>query len=213
MIAGRQLVHPSGGVIPGFLFATLDTDRIDERHAHTPAEEARLVAMVRTHFDFIWRSLRRQGLPPDAADDAAQQVFVIASRRLREIQVGAERSFLFQTAARVGSDARRAFGRSKERVGVEEAVADVRDSSPSPEDQMQRKRALEMLDEIVASLDEKQRVPFTLFELEGFEVKEIAEMLGVPVGTVASRLRLAREEFHAAARRLRARQANDMRSP
>src|SRR5689334_9009643 len=105
--------------------------------------------MVRAHFDFIWRSLRRQGLPSDAADDAAQQVFVIASRRLSDIEIGAERSFLCQTATRVGSDARRAFGRKKERVGVERALTDVQDVAPGPEDQLQRQRALEILDEIL----------------------------------------------------------------
>jgi RNA polymerase sigma-70 factor (ECF subfamily) len=175
------------------------------RSSLTPEEEARLVDMVRSYFDFVWRSLRRQGLPPEVADDAAQQVFVVASRRVGDIASGAERSFLFQTAMRVGSDARRAWVRRREHLGHGDELPEVSDSAPSPEDQVHRNRSLAVLDDVLASLDEKLRVPFVLFELEGLEVKEIATLLGIPVGTVGSRLRLAREEFHAAARRVRAR--------
>jgi RNA polymerase sigma-70 factor (ECF subfamily) len=177
-----------------------------------PEQEARIAALVRDHFDFVWRSLRRQGLPAEAADDAAQQVFLIASRRIADIEVGAERSFLFQTALRVGLDARRAWQRRQERVRSDGDFSELRDSAPSPEDEAHRRRSLELLDEILGSLDEKLRVPFVLFELEGLEVKEIANLLGLPTGTAASRLRAAREEFHAAAKRLRARQGS-RRSP
>ena len=43
---------------------------------------------------------------------------------------------------------------------------------------------------------------FVLYELEGFTSPEIAELLGIPLGSVASRLRRAREQFRAAAARL-----------
>jgi RNA polymerase sigma-70 factor (ECF subfamily) len=173
----------------------------------TPEAEARIAAMVHAHFDFVWRSLRRHGLPPEAADDAAQQVFVVASRRIAEIRPDAERSFLFNTALRVASDARRAWARRREQLGDDAAMAEVRDAGPTPEEEAHRKQSLALLDEILESLDEEVRVPFVLFELEGLEVKEIADILGVPVGTAASRLRAAREEFQAAAKRMRARQA------
>ena len=50
--------------------------------------EARLRELFRQHYDFIWRSLRRLGLDAGRADDAAQQVFVTASRKLEGIRVG-----------------------------------------------------------------------------------------------------------------------------
>jgi len=54
-------------------------------------------------------------------------------------------------------------------------------------------------------MDEPSRTVFVLFELEGFTFTEIAELLEIPRGTVASRLRRARTEFVEGARRLRAR--------
>ncbi len=53
---------------------------------------------VDAHYDFIWRSLRRPGVVAGDVDDAAQQVFVTAARKLARIRIGCERSFLFQTA-------------------------------------------------------------------------------------------------------------------
>jgi RNA polymerase sigma-70 factor (ECF subfamily) len=174
--------------------------------ALTAEQKDRLTTMVRSHLDFVWRSLRRQGLPPAVADDATQQVFVVASRRIGSIDVGAERSFLFQTALRVGSDARRAWARRRETLDGEAHLGNVRDSALSPEEEAHRRRSLALLEEVLGSLDEKLRAPFVLFEMEGLEIKEIAEVLGIPVGTVGSRLRAARDEFLAAAKRIRARQ-------
>jgi len=74
------------------------------------ADEGRLRTMVDVHFDFIWRSLRRLGVPPNDVDDAAQQVFWIAAKNLQRIETRSERSYLFGTALRVASDARTPSG-------------------------------------------------------------------------------------------------------
>src|SRR5258706_514128 len=74
-------------------------------------QEGRIRALFELHYDFVWRSLRRLGVPTDAADDGAQEVFVVAARRIGDIILGAERSFLFGTAMRVASQARRARAR------------------------------------------------------------------------------------------------------
>src|SRR5690349_6787345 len=70
-----------------------------------------LRALFDTHLAFVWRSLRRLGVPPAATDDAAQEVFLIASRKLGDIELGRERSFLFAIALRVAANARRSFAR------------------------------------------------------------------------------------------------------
>jgi RNA polymerase sigma-70 factor (ECF subfamily) len=56
-------------------------------------------------------------------------------------------------------------------------------------------------------LTEDLRTVLVLFELEEMETTEIAELLGIPLGTVASRLRRAREKFEVEAERMRARLA------
>lgn len=78
------------------------------------------------NYPFLWRSLRRLGLQAADVDDAAQQVLSVFARRLGDIEVGAERAFLFQTAVRVASDARRAQARTKARPD-EEALASAAD--------------------------------------------------------------------------------------
>ena len=80
----------------------------------SPQDAQALAKLVHEHHDFIWRSLRRLGLGHGDVDDAVQQVFLIASRRLATIRPGSERSFLFQTALRIASDVRRGLRRRRE---------------------------------------------------------------------------------------------------
>ena len=67
--------------------------------------------LVRSQLDFVWRVFRRLGLSGADADDAAQEVFVVAARRQSELVKGRERSFLYGTALRVASNRRRAIRR------------------------------------------------------------------------------------------------------
>jgi RNA polymerase sigma-70 factor (ECF subfamily) len=182
--------------------------------ARTPAAarvaDARLRQLVEGQYDFIWRSLRRLGVPEVDADDCAQQVFLVASRKLDDIVVGCERPFLFSTALRVASDARRTRSRRRE---VFEDVDEPRDSAPNPEQIAEQKRARALLDEVLDSLPMELRAVFVLFELEELPSAEIAEVLALPIGTVASRLRRAREEFQRIIARMKARDAFDGGKP
>lgn len=168
-----------------------------------PDPKVRFRAIVDAHFAFIWRSLRGLGIPHDQVDDAAQHVFFIASQKLDAIVLGSERSFLFSTALGVAANARRAIARARE-VLDDEALGRHIDQAPSPEQLASSSQARRMLDRILADLPEEQRAVFVLFELEGLTTAEISDLVGVPRGTVASRLRRAREEFQAASSRIRA---------
>lgn len=168
---------------------------------------AKLRAMREEHFEFLWRSLRRLGVPEADVDDAVQQVFLVAARR--EIQPGAERSFLFATALRVASHARRTLRRRRESG---DDVPEQTDATPSPEELLDQRRARALLDEVLESLPLDVRAVFILFELEEMTVVEIASMLEIPLGTASSRLRRGREQFHQAVARIKAAQAQ-RRSP
>lgn len=158
-------------------------------------------------FDFIWRSLRRLGVRPEAAvDDAVQRVFEIAARKTDDLQAGTERAFLFKTALLVAAEERRRQHQTTERAASAEP-ADLESPGLDPERALSARRERQQLDELLDELPEKLRTVFVLFELEGLTSAEIANLLGVPVGTVASRLRLARQHFQDGARRLRARQS------
>ncbi len=182
-----------------------ERDDLESGPAETPRPfvlpAAKLRALQGEHFEFPWRSPRRLGVPEADVDDAVQQVFLVAARR--EIQPGAERSFLFATALRVASHARRTLRRRRE-SGDE--PPDQTDATPSPEDLVDQRRARALLDEVLESLPLDVRAVFVLFELEELTVVEIAAMLGIPSGTASSRLRRGREMFQQAVARVKAAQ-------
>lgn len=161
----------------------------------------RLRTLFDAHFDFVWRSLRRLGVPELTVDDAAQEVFLVLSRRLAEVEVGREKSFLFATAVRVASTSRRSQARRRDR---EDASAhELVDEGPSQSELVDRKYARRVLDRVLDALDVDLRPVFVLYELEEMTMAEIATTLSLPPGTVASRLRRARDQFQAEAARLR----------
>jgi RNA polymerase sigma-70 factor (ECF subfamily) len=166
--------------------------------------DARLRALLEAHFDFVWRCLRRLGLSDDRADDAAQQVFVVLSRRLDSIAAGSELSFLFHTATRVASDVRRSASYRREIAHPDPAVE--LEGGPRPDDLLNERRARALLDRILEAMDMDLRTVFVLFEIEEMTIVEIAALLEIPSGTVASRLRRARDRFYAKVARVRAKQ-------
>jgi RNA polymerase sigma-70 factor (ECF subfamily) len=189
----------------------LGEERFSGLSAAPAAREQRLRALVDDHFDFIWRSLRRLGVPARDADDGAQRVFVVASRRVDDIEVGKERAFLFSTAYRVARDMHRSKARHPEAPLGEEDV--LPDSAPNPEQLSDRKQARALLDDVLSGLPLEYRTVFVLFEMEELTVPEIALLVEAPIGTVASRLRRARELFRAAASRVRMRALHGQGGP
>lgn len=166
-------------------------------------DEPRFRAMVKDHLDFTWRSLRRLGLPADVADDATQRVFLVASRKLANVAPGSERSFLFNTAVRVASSEKRTFARRREVMTGDDP--ETRDAASGPDELIDQRRARDLLEELLRGLPMDLRTAFVLFELEGMTTSEVAATLGLPMGTAASRLRRAREEFREALKRHEAR--------
>lgn len=153
-----------------------------------PAPGGRLERMFLAHHGMVWRTLRRRGLTADAAADAAQQTFLIAAERLDDIQADSERAFLVGTALRVA----RTLGRKTMRWQLEEdmdrRVLEVSDHGDA-------RAAVELCDLALSKVDPDVAEVFVLFEIEGLSSPEIAASLEIPLGTVASRLRRAREQF------------------
>jgi RNA polymerase sigma-70 factor (ECF subfamily) len=175
-----------------------------------------LRALFQAHYASTWRLLRRLGVRPALLDDATQEVFWVAARRLPDIQPGRETSFLYGVALRVASSEARRQKSSLPMADVD-VLARVVDLAPSPEEQLDRRRARQLLDWVLDRMPLDLRAVFVLFELEELEVREIAALEEIPVGTASSRLRRAREEFSAIAKRIRAAlgegRARDEREP
>jgi RNA polymerase sigma-70 factor (ECF subfamily) len=155
------------------------------------------------HYASMWRLLRRLGVRPDQLDDATQEVFWVAARRLSDIEAGREHSFLYGVALRVAASELRLQKAAMPLVEFEQ-IPSLVDQRPSPEEQLAERQAREVLDDVLNRLPIDLRTVFVLYELEGLEVRQIAELEEIPVGTASSRLRRAREEFSAIAKRVRA---------
>jgi RNA polymerase sigma-70 factor (ECF subfamily) len=157
-------------------------------------------AFVRTHLAFVWRALRRFGVPDADAADATQHVFIVATARLARIEPGRERAFLFGTALRVASKARRSRARKpllllKDTEGEDADPDDHAADGASTEELVDQRRARAVLDGILDDMTDELRAVFVLYEVEQMTMAEIADLLELPAGTVASRLRRGREYF------------------
>ena len=148
-------------------------------------------ALVEDYLDFVTRTLSRAGVPRSELEDEVQRTFIIAASRLGDIRVGAERSFLFQVARNTASHMRRTLARRREVLSDE--LPDRLEAYTTPEELILRKQTRTALDSIVGTLDEPLRTVLILYEVEGLDASEIAQVLAIPRGTVASRLRRARD--------------------
>ena len=183
--------------------STTSTEALD---AEARAEHLR--GIVRAHFTSVWRFLRRLGFRKDIVDDAAQELFFVAVRRLDDVQPGKERAFLMGAAVRIAVRLKRRAAREKPTEHVDMRAAWASERPETPETLLDDERARDVLYRLLSELDDRYRAIFVMFELEGLTMQEIADILEIPIGTVASRLRAAREDFRARLERHRARTQN-----
>jgi len=155
------------------------------------------------HFDFVWRTLRRLGVPESALDDAAQEVFVVAFRRQADFEGrSSHKTWLFGIAWNRARELSRSARRRPE-----EELPDSLEQPPSgdAEQDAMRNEALRFAYRVLAELTPERRAVLVMAEVEEMTAAEIVEVLGIPLNTVYSRIRLARRDFEAALRRCRAR--------
>ena len=159
----------------------------------TSKRQARLRSLVDDHHRLVVRTLRKGGVPRDELDDEVQRTFIIVSNRLDDVRQGSERSFLCQVARHRAFHSRRSHARRREFPS--ETLPEPSEPRGTPEDMAERRQMRALLDAAVESLGEALRSVFLLYELEEMDMPEIAAALGLPRGTVASRLRRAREQL------------------
>lgn len=163
--------------------------------------------LYETHFDFVWRTLRRMGVPEADVSDVLQEVFLTVHRKLPEFEGRSKiTTWLFQISMGAARDRRRKAHHRREVLdeGVLERVAP---QGAAPDALLELHQEIELLDRALEALSLDQRAVFLLFELEELGGEEIAEMLQLPLGTVYSRLRLGRTAFQRAVRQLTGRGA------
>ena len=162
-----------------------------------PEGDALLASIYRDQFGFVWRSLRGLGFGESEAEDLAQEVFLVARRRLPDFDHARPlRPWLFGILRRVAADHRRSATRSERRLQL--LPQPSASPGPSPEQRIAQAEAASFVEGFLATLDESRRAIFLLSEAEGLSGTEIAEALGLNRNTVYTRLRAARQQFAAA---------------
>ena len=162
-------------------------------------------SVFREHAAYAWRVLRRLGVHESDVEDVCQEVFVVIHRRLAEFEGrSAVRTWVYGICVRTASDYRKRAHRRREIVtdAPPERVA-----SGDPHEDLATRQKRQMLDDILAELDDDKRAAFVLYEIESLPMNDVAEALGCPVQTAYSRLHAARALVTASARRRREQEA------
>jgi RNA polymerase sigma-70 factor, ECF subfamily len=157
------------------------------------------------HFGFVWGTLRRLGVREQDAQDLTQKVFIVVYMKLPAFENRSSlRTWLFRVCLNAASDYRRSAPIRRE-VATEPTEIDFLSGfQEDVHEDSESRRRVAVAETILDKLPEAQRLVFVLFELEDMSGGEIAELLGISVGTVRSRLRLAREVFTREAKRVSA---------
>jgi RNA polymerase sigma-70 factor (ECF subfamily) len=161
-------------------------------------------AVFDAHYAYVCSSLRRLGVGDRDREDAAIEVFLRVHARLVEYDIRRPiRPWLFAFAARVASEFRRSARRRPPLVHGD-ILIDV--PAPAEPDKFDVADARGLVAAALDTLDDDKREVFVLHDLDECSVPDIAAALGLPEGTVYTRLRAARARFGQAVRRLRARE-------
>lgn len=167
------------------------------RKAASPAaagptpEVAWIVDAYRQYFKYVWALLGRLGVPAASLEDVAQEVFLVLYRRRDEFRGDASvRTWLHGIALHTARRHRDKLARRRRKD--EQLEAEALPTPLTPEAEVGQRRALHRLDQLLGQLGDEQREVFVLTEIAELPAPEIAELLGVKLNTVYSRLRLAR---------------------
>jgi RNA polymerase sigma-70 factor, ECF subfamily len=172
----------------------------EERHVEPPTFRS----IFDSEFDFVYRTLRRFGIREADATDQAQEVFIVVHQLLPDYDASRPiRPWLVAIAYRVAGRYR-TLARNVREV-LDEEPAELADSAPIASSQLEEEERRALTLEALGQVELSRRAVFVLAEIEEQPIPEIAEALSIPLNTAYSRLRLAREDFEKAVRRIWAR--------
>lgn len=152
----------------------------------------------RVEFEYVQRTLRRLGTDRSEVDDLAQEVFLVLHRRWAEYdQSRPLRPYLFGVAVRI------ALANQRKRLR-EVAFGNIElcDEGPGPEEVLSDKETRTLLQAALRRIPLPRRTVLVMHELDRVPVTEVAATLSIPLFTVYSRLRKAREELKVETQRI-----------
>ena len=153
------------------------------------------------HFKYVWRCLRSLGVPDAALDDALQEVFLVVQRKLETFDGACDtKTWLYAIVLRIARRSRTEAARHAQRFASHESGGDEEALEPSGtaadlRSEVEKNERLAIAQRALAGLDDAKREVFVFACIEGMSAPEIATLVGVPLNTVYSRLRAARQAF------------------
>ncbi len=184
------------------------------RQTETQSEGSVLLdfrSVFESEFSYVWSSLRRLGVPEMDLKDQTQEVFLAVHNILADYDPARPlRPWLFGIAYRIALRYR-SLARHKRELLTDD-VPDNQSHDRGADEALILHERQRLVLEAIASIDLGKRAVFVMAEIDGHTMPEIADALGIPLNTAYSRLRLARDEFAGAVRRLRAREAGTGRT-
>ena len=132
------------------------------------------------------------------AEDVTQEACLRAFKFFSGFRGGDARAWLLTIVRRSAWSWLESNRRHEEAVEFDEELHGGEDHSSNPEASLIRAGDVEAVRQAIASLPAVFREALVLRELEGCSYKEIADIAGVPIGTVMSRLTRARRELQTA---------------
>ncbi|HEY4105832.1 MAG TPA: RNA polymerase sigma factor [Polyangiaceae bacterium] len=151
------------------------------------------------HAKYVWRTLRYLGVAEAEVPDVCQEVFITVQRKLPSFEGRSSvRTWLYGICIRVAADHRRKAYVRRERATAEPLAETGERTGAEPDSRVERRAAVRALLDL---LDDEKREIVVLYEIEGFTMKEVAEIVGCPMQTAYSRLHAARELMLAALER------------
>lgn len=158
-----------------------------------------LADVYAAHFKYVWRCLRSLGVPDAALDDAVQEVFLVVQRKLAAFDGGCDtKTWLYAILLRISRRYRAEAARHARRFEAHEPGDESVTPSSMAADlrsEVEKNERLELAQRALARLDDAKREVFVFACIEGMSAPEIASLVGVPLNTVYSRLRAARQAF------------------
>ena len=142
------------------------------------------------HARYIWRTLRHLGISEADTPDLCQEVFVTVHRRLSSFEGRSTlQTWLYGICIRIASEHRRRPHVRYEQPLSEPAPESGAQFASAPDSNLEQRRAIQRL---LAALDDDKRQVVVLYEIEGFSMKEVAEIVCCPLQTAYSRLHAGR---------------------
>jgi len=156
------------------------------------------------HLDSLYRVARRLCGDPSAAEDLVQDAMVRAYRFWGSFEPGTNvRAWLFTILRNTFYSELRRRLRAREHVSELASLGEhsgytgaAPPELPSPESAVDSKASADRVHHALAKIPEDYRLAVVLADMEGFSYKEIAEVVGCPIGTVMSRLYRGRRQLH-----------------